>query len=60
MRRTNFSGILRFKRIIESQLVDLINQKKKKRERERICRIVDFADPADDSVKVEEIVKTDK
>ena len=38
----------------------IINNKKKKKKKKRICKIVDFAVPADHRIKLKECEKKDK
>ena len=50
--------------LISARRLDLIiinnNKKKKKKKREKICKIVDFAVPADHRIKLKECEKKDK
>ena len=58
MRRTKLSVILIYKRITESGHDGLDLEKRK--ERKRICQIVDFTIPADHRVKLKESEKRDE
>ena len=65
MKRTIFSGILSYKRIIKSRPDDQTTrpsdrQKKKKKVKKRPWRIADLVIPADHRVKLNESEKRDK
>ena len=63
MRNTNFSGILRYKRITrpsDCQQKRKKKEQKKKNEKKKANRVVDFAVPADRRVKLKQSEKRDK
>ena len=58
MRRTNFPGILRYKRIIN--LDQMTRPSHSQHKKKRTSRIVNFADPAGHRAKLKESEKRDK